>query len=93
MRVSKLKAGRTYLAKKDAMWWLVQQEGQRSWNAMQFTAIHPHEYANARLKHGNASIMLDMFSGCEIHEYTNENHHLRRAIFNCSKFGKVEGDA
>ena len=90
MSVTKLRAGMSYLAKKSGYWWIIQQEGQRSWNAVQFTHIVAYEQVNARIKHGNASIMLQQFAGCEMYAYTNANHHMRRAMFNALKYGTVE---
>ena len=82
----KFRAGFTYVAKRGAYWYIIQQSGQRSWEAIVFSHVGVHN--DDAYLHGNATVLRTMFDEVKMF---NSNKHLRVAMFNILQTGRIDG--
>lgn len=88
----KLFKGSTYLVRSVKYWYIVQQTGMKSWDALIFSHVSPE--TTAKYLHGNSSSLVTLLQNTahEVKFYRfTEDSELRRAMFEILKTGKYEG--
>ena len=86
----KFRYGYVYLAKMSGMWWTIQQEGQRSWNAMPYTQITDWKNDSHCMVHGNATTLYEHVEGRADRIIPfNNTVALRKAMFNTLLYGTI----
>lgn len=92
--MKKFSKGYTYLVKVKGFWYVVQQQGQRSWEAIIFS--HHVDVINGVPKHihSTASGMCEEFKKLDVDaqfERVIGNSDMRKKMFRILQTGKIEG--
>ena len=83
----KLVKGFTYLVKTERYWYIVQQTGQRSWDAIVFSHVTP--FHDEAYYHGNSSDLTGKMPVIlESYPY-NSNTGMRKDMFSILKYGEI----